>query len=282
MNFSGLNSLEAYQSIKKILERQNIQEAEREAKLLISRAMDIEISGIFLNSGATLSKKQSAMLGSFLKRRLAGFPLQYAMQEAYFMGFKFYVDRRVLIPRPETELLAEKALEALQGGAKSVLDLCTGSGCIAVSIADMEEQASVFASDISAGALAVAKKNARRSGVKERIGFIKSDLFAKIPRRFDVIVSNPPYINQGDYELLEEHIRGYEPALALLAEDGLQFYRVIAREAGNHLNAGGRLFLEIGDQQAADVTALLQEQGFLDIRCDKDYGGLDRIISATI
>jgi release factor glutamine methyltransferase len=281
MKFSGQTRLESYRCVKDMLLGRDIQEAEREAKLLIARVMDIEIIDIFLYPEAAVTDEQAVLLRRLLRRRMAGQPLQYAMHTAYFMGLQFYVDKRVLIPRPETELLVEKALEALDGQDKSVLDLCTGSGCIAVSIAAMNKNACVFASDISAGALTVAKINARLLHMENRITFIKSDLLENISGRFDVIVSNPPYISQSEYEALPSHIRLFEPREALWADDdGLLFYRSIAKHARDHLNEGGTLLLEIGAGQANDVAALLKEQGFDDVLCDKDYGGHDRVMIA--
>lgn len=280
---TGLTRIEAYRSARQTLQDCSVKEADREARLIISRAIGCEISGLFLYSGQRLRAYETAKANRYLKRRLTGMPLQYAMKTAYFMGLEFYVDHRVLIPRQETELLAEQTLQRLQYGKKSVLDLCTGSGCIAVSLAVLNRTANICASDQYDGALTVAQRNARKNGVENRVNFIKSDLYEKITDRFDIIVSNPPYIEKSEYVMLDRPVLDYEPVTALLAgEEGLRFYRLIAEQAKRHLNTNGELLLEIGCSQAKDVSALLEKNDFYDITCIKDYSGRDRIITAKI
>lgn len=278
---TGLTRIEAYRSVRQRLKDHSIAEADREARLIISRAIGCDISGIFLYSGMRLTGRETAKANRFLERRLTGMPLQYALKTAYFMGFEFYVDHRVLIPRQETELLVEHTLKRLKYGKKSVLDLCMGSGCIAVSLAVLNRDVHISASDQYNSVIPVAKRNARKNGVENRIVFIKSDLFKNITGRFDIIVSNPPYIGKNEYEMLEKHIRYYEPLSALLAgEEGLEFYRLIAEQAKGYLNSNGEILLEIGCNQAKDVAALLKKNGFHDIACIKDYSNNDRIITA--
>jgi release factor glutamine methyltransferase len=280
MDFTGKTRLAAYREAKELLLKRGIEEAEREAKLAIAGAIRAEISDVFLYGDRALAGAEQRRLEKTLERRLAGMPLQYAMHTAYFMGLKFYVDRHVLIPRPETELLVEFALRALKPGMHA-LDLCTGSGCIAVSLARYGE-AAVTASDKYRQVLAVAERNARDNGVQDRIEFIKSDMFDAIDGSFDLVVTNPPYIPDAEWASLEKNVRDYEPAHALKAGDGLKYYRIIANGAKSRLVPGGALMAEIGYGQKDAVSALFREAGYRDIRCEKDYSGIDRIIAARV
>lgn len=216
-----------------------------------------------------------------VRRRAGGVPVQYLTGTAWFMGLPFSVDPSVLIPRADTELLVETALEYLQEGS-SVLDLCTGSGCIILSLARLGRPGRAAGSDISAAALAVAKKNRTDLGL-DRVEFIESNLFEHIQGRYDMIVSNPPYIPSGQIPHLMREVSCYEPRTALDgSEDGLAFYRQIARQAGAFLTPGGRLLLEIGYDQAEAVSALLREAGFTDVAVKKDLAGLDRLVMGVI
>lgn len=204
--------------------------------------------------------------------RIAGKPLQYILSETEFFGYPIKLNQNVLIPRFETELLCDYAMKEIRKESK-VLDLCTGSGCIAVAIAK-EKGAQVTASDISPEALEVAKENARINGVS--VEFVESNLFAKVTGVFDVIVSNPPYIRSGDIAGLERIVRDFEPRLALDGgADGLDFYRAIARDFEKFLAPKGYLFLEVGYDQAKEVAALF---GKWDIKIIKDYSGIERIV----
>ena len=210
------------------------------------------------------------------EERKTGRPLQYVLGYADFYGYKIKVDENVLIPRPETELLAEQTIKLAEG--KKVLDLCTGSGAVAIATA-LKAKCKVYASDISSAALDKARVNAKLNGAD--IIFIESDLFENIEGGYDVIVSNPPYIKTSDMLTLDENVRR-EPALALDGgEDGLDFYRRIAEAAPLYLNGGGTLLLEVGFGQADEVKALL-ERGFKEIDIIPDLGGVDRIIAARI
>lgn len=211
------------------------------------------------------------------EKRLQRVPLQYLTGEAYFLGQLFHVDERVLIPRPETELLVERAIAALQRfPAPTAVDLCCGSGCIGVSMKLGVPQASVTLTDYSPDALTVARENARRLGAE--VAFCQGDLFAPVEGTFDVIVSNPPYIPAADCLTLQEEVR-QEPLMALDGgADGLDFYRRIAAEAPAHLNKGGVLLLEIGWDQGDSVPALLQEAGFTDVQAHEDFQGIRRMV----
>ena len=226
---------------------------------------------------------------SVIDRRAAHVPLQYLTHEQNFCGADIYVDERVLIPRQDTEVLVAAALDlaAMLDGAPALLDLCTGSGCIPIALSRLGDFGSITASDLSADALEVAKMNAEQNGAEIR--FVQSDLFeafrkkAEAAERFDLITCNPPYIRSGDMAGLQPEVRDNEPAMALDGgEDGLDFYRRLAEEAGQFLNPGGCVCFEIGFDQAADVSALLENAGFKDVRVLKDLAGLDRVVTAYV
>ena len=220
-----------------------------------------------------------ARLDAMLQRRAAGEPVQYILGRADFMGLQFYVDRSVLIPRQDTETLVEAALIAVREyAAPSVLDLCTGSGCIGLSIKSLAPGAAVSLSDISRDALEVARRNMRALGVEAELHH--GDLFRAVGRRrFDLIVSNPPYIPRGDLAGLQREVQ-FEPALALDGgPDGLDVYRRIAAEAPEHLNPGGAVYLEVGIGEAEAVLSLLREHiDCADSGVIQDLNGIDRVV----
>ena len=221
-------------------------------------------------------------------RRAERIPLQQILGEQEFMGFPFQVNEHVLTPRQDTETLVELVLRERPDPSQSVLDLCTGSGCIALSLARLGGYRRVWASDLSEEALKVAEQNAK--GLLEELEenkaefrLLKSDLFEGIPKeeRFDILTSNPPYIPTEVIEGLEPEVRDHEPRMALDGdEDGLKFYRILAAEAGGFLNPGGAIYLEIGWDQGAKVEELLRQAGFQEIRTVKDLAGKDRVVRA--
>ena len=237
---------------------------------------------------------------SVIDRRAAHVPLQYLTHEQNFCGADIYVDERVLIPRQDTEVLVAAALDlaAMLDGSPALLDLCTGSGCIPIALSRLGDFGSITAADLSADALEVAKMNAEQNGAQIR--FVQSDLFdafrkktedggpasedgSEAAERFDLITCNPPYIRHGDMAGLQPEVRDYEPSMALDGgEDGLDFYRRLAGEAGQFLNPGGCVCFEIGFDQAADVSALLKNAGFDEVRVLKDLAGLDRVVTAYV
>lgn len=222
-----------------------------------------------------------AEMNACLARRIQGEPVQYIMKKADFMGMRFHVDSRVLIPRQDTETLVEAVIIALQGKEKPrVLDLCTGSGCIGLSIATLVSGAQVTLADISTGALEVAKKNAHALNCDVLLK--QGDLFQAIGReKYDLIASNPPYIPSAEMPELQAEVK-HEPALALDGGmDGLDFYRRISAEAAQHLLPGGSIYLEVGMGEAQDVLAMLRN----DINCAdsgviNDLCGIERIVWA--
>ncbi|MEW5737445.1 MAG: peptide chain release factor N(5)-glutamine methyltransferase [Myxococcota bacterium] len=250
------------------------------AELLLANLLQVERVKLYMDLERPLSKDELAAYRALIQRRLAGEPTQYLVGAKEFYGRRFSVDPRVLIPRSETELLVEAVLRALPKDAPTrVLDLCTGSGCIAVSIAAERPQASVWATDLMAGALEVARGNAARHQVDARVSFFEGDLFAAIPKgaKFDVIVSNPPYVKRGDLPGLQREVQ-QEPVTALDGGvDGLEVVRGIIDGALPRLKPGGLLALEIGDEQGAATRELLVRAGYHDVRIEKDLARNDRL-----
>ena len=211
------------------------------------------------------------------KERASGRPLWYIIGDTDFYGYTIKVDERVLIPRPETEELVAFSAENIKSDDK-VLDLCTGSGAIAIAL-KLKTGATVTASDVSDGALELAAENAAQN--KADITFINSNMFGNVTENYDVIVSNPPYIPTQDINGLEKSVKDYEPKLALDGgADGLDYYKIIAVDGINHLNAGGKLFLEVGIGQANAVKELLEQAGFINVEIRKDISGIERMIKA--
>lgn len=238
-------------------------------------------SALRFEANNALSPVQLAEMNDCLYRRVQGEPVQYILKRADFMGLRLYVDDRVLIPRQDTETLVEAVIVELQGMQEpSVLDLCAGSGAIGLSIKTLVPRAEVTLSDVSSGALEVVRKNAHDLGTEVTIRC--GDLFKAVGRgKFDLIASNPPYIPRGEMSSLQKEV-SFEPELALDGGlDGLDFYRRIAEEIPNHLNAGGRVYLEVGEGEARSVQDLLEKH--LDCRESgiiRDLNGIERIVWA--
>ncbi|MBQ6959768.1 MAG: peptide chain release factor N(5)-glutamine methyltransferase [Clostridia bacterium] len=250
-----------------------------DAEWLFSEVLGVSRLEMLLDKRRELTEAEAAAFEALLARREAREPLQYILGTQSFMGFSMKTDSRALIPRNDTEALCEEALKYVRPGCR-VLDLCTGSGALAAAIKKLCPGAEVVASDISEAALSLAKENA--AALNADIRFMQGDLFSPVAgEKFDVIVSNPPYIPEGLRGCLQAEVER-EPALALFAgDDGLDFYRRIAREAPAHLLPGGRLCIEIGDGQGDAVKALLYEE-FTDIQVLNDLNGLPRVVSAAI
>lgn len=263
------------------LEKAQVPDPSQDALLMLAHLLELSPMQLKLNRDRALSPEDSARYGALLLRRAERQPLQYLLGEQWFYGLPFHVDSRALIPRQETESLCELGIAHLKTLPSPVaLDLCTGSGAIAVTLKTQCPHATVAAADLSPDALAVARKNADRHGAE--IAFWEGDLFAPLTgRHFDLILSNPPYIESADCLTLQQEVLR-EPVMALDGgADGLDFYRRIAAEAHTHLNPGGMLAMEIGCQQAQAVTALLAaEPAYRDIAVLQDLYGLDRIVKA--
>lgn len=271
--------------IKEILEygKNNLIEKEeglRLSKMLLKHLLNVNGSYLIINSDKELEVSVEEKFKEGIELLKKGTPFQYITNHQEFMGLSFYVDSNVLIPQPDTEVLVEEVLDILKKDTnkKSILDLCTGSGAIGVSIAKYSE-CSVTMSDISKNALEIAKKNATSNEVIDKCNFVLSDMFEDIDKKFDIIVSNPPYIKTKVINTLDKEVQN-EPQLALDGgEDGLNFYRIIAENAYKYLNKDGILALEIGYEQKEEVIALLEKVGqYTDIYCKKDLGDNDRII----
>jgi len=252
-----------------------------EADILLAYVLNTTRDKLYLDIDTAITNDNKTRYTDLLRRRGSREPLAYLLQGRSFMDFEFFVDERVLIPRPETELLVEKSLDIGKGRIQSeirLLDLCTGSGILAVSISKYWPEASVTAVDISEDALDVARINAERLNV--RVDFRQGDLFEPvIGEKFHIIVSNPPYISLDEYQECSPEVKR-EPAQALLAgEDGLDFYRRIAQGAHEYLRQEGKILMEIGCNQAYEVRTIFQEKGY---KCTvySDLAGLDRIVLA--
>lgn len=253
-----------------------------DAAWIAEDALNMTRQALVFESDRAIPEPRLKALEAMLERRAAGEPVQYILGQADFMGLRFRVDGSVLIPRQDTETLVEAALIELRQrpDAPALLDLCAGSGCIGLSLASLAPKARVTLSDLSREALEVARSNERALGV--RVELRHGDLFSAVGReRFDIIVSNPPYIPRPELDGLQREVR-FEPRMALDGgEDGLDFYRRIAAEAGSHLNPGGAVFLEVGIRQAREVMSLLKTNlPHVDVGAIKDLNGIDRVVWA--
>ncbi|MEA4870785.1 MAG: peptide chain release factor N(5)-glutamine methyltransferase [Christensenella sp.] len=248
------------------------EEAAQQAKLIVSAVIGVEPAALMVHTWVQADEEQIAVVGEMLERRVAGEPLQYILGEWSFMGLPFYVDSRALIPRQDTELLCETALKLIQErGYRTCLDLCAGSGCIGISIAKLGGIA-VTAADISQDALSLVQENADLNEVQ--ISLKLSDLFASVTQSYDLIACNPPYLSQADMDALQREV-SFEPKMALFGgEDGLDFYRAIAKTYQKHLNKDGTLLLEIGSTQAKAAAALFDAKTSV----LKDLCGNDRVL----
>lgn len=270
-----------------MLEAKGKDGASFDARALLSFVMGIPFRMVPLRLDGKVEKGQEKRFSELIDERLEGTPLQYITGEQEFMGLSFHVDERVLIPRLDTEILAEEALAVIAAdsgqasacGSPEVLDLCCGSGAIGLSIAALAPETKVTLTDISEDALEVAKLNARTLNVEDRVTLVQSDLFEKIQGGFDLIVSNPPYVRSDIIPTLDTEVKDHEPMLALDGgADGLDIYKKIAEEAADHLNDNGCLMMEIGFDQAEVIKKLLEEDGrYTGIQIKKDLAGLDRV-----
>ncbi|MCB2129610.1 MAG: peptide chain release factor N(5)-glutamine methyltransferase [Rhodobacteraceae bacterium] len=273
-----MTGAEALAAAARRLQAAGIEGAARDARRLFAHALTIAPDRVTLVLPEPLEAGALAAFERAVTRRIAREPVSQITGWRDFFGHRFRVTRDTLDPRPETELLVGAALER---PFVRMLDLGTGTGCILISCLAGMPFASGTGSDVSDAALAVARANAEALGVSRRARFVKSDWFAGIPGRFDLIVSNPPYIAAAEMASLAPEVRDWEPHLALSpGGDGLDAYRAIARGAGARLMAGGRLLLEIGPGQAARVSALLEAEGFARPECRQDLDGRDRLILA--
>lgn len=256
----------------------NVTEANLKLRLLISKIIDKPKEFLITHNEEEITKIQGNKILEGIEKLANNIPIQYIINEQEFMGIKFFVDENVLIPQPDTEILVEQVIKNCKDANKKILDLCTGSGCIAISLKKYIPQVKIFASDISSKALEIAKKNAKQNNTE--INFIESDLFQNINNeKFDIIASNPPYIKQDVIKSLDKEVQN-EPNIALNGgKDGLDFYRKIIKESYEYLANDGKLYLEIGYDQKEDLIDLYNKDGrYKNINCIKDLANNDRVI----
>lgn len=263
----------------KILKDKQIEDSFIKCRLLLASILNVSKEYLIIHDNQELDESIVLDFKNKVKELENGKPIQYITCKQEFMGLNFYVNENVLIPQPDTEILVEEALKIIkENEIKSVLDICTGSSCIAVSIKSKTSKVCVTASDISEKALEIAKKNAVNNNVS--IDFILSNMFEKINSKFDLIVSNPPYIENDVIKTLPKEVQN-EPYIALSGgEDGLDFYRIIGKNAKNYLNAHGYVAVEIGYNQKEKVIKIFEDEGYKEIYSKKDYSGNDRIVVA--
>ena len=284
---------------KERLFQAGVQDAGMDAVLLLEHVCGTTRSDLRAHGDREVDPGQEAAYEALLSRREERIPLQLLTGVQEFMGLEFSVNEKVLIPRQDTEILVEEVLRELFDGMR-ILDLCTGSGCILISLLHYSNDCEGLGVDISTEALKTAAENAFRllggehglsqeentagaDGPGRRYDFRQGDLFEAAEGKFDIIVSNPPYIPSVIIETLMPEVREHEPRLALDGgQDGLVFYRRILEGSGEYLNAGGKLFLEIGYDQAEAVGRLMEQAGFQEIRTKKDYSGHDRVVWGTL
>lgn len=271
---------EAFRQAVESLVTAGVSEAEVDAWYLFEHVTGMSRAAYFLRMEDDLPEEQQNELKQLIQLRSTRIPLQYIIGSQEFMGYNFIVSPATLIPRQDTEILVEEVSKVATG--KKVLDLCTGTGCILLSLAKMCRLAKAVGTDISLEAIETARKNAIR--LEADAEFFCGDLFQAVPEEtFDIIVSNPPYIPSAVIDTLMPEVKEHEPVSALDGgTDGLKFYREIINNANKYLTNQGQIFFEIGCEQAADVSALLCSAGFQKIRVTKDLAGLDRVVSATL
>ena len=267
---------EAIETGTRILQKENIADAKIDAWYLLQMACKIDRNFYYLHEEDELTAEQQSEYESTVHKRAEHVPLQSIIGEQEFMGLKFKVNSNVLIPRQDTETLVEEALRIAKPGMR-VLDLCTGSGCIIISLAKNVADISCTGSDISKQALLVAKENAKANEVE--VEWERSDLFENISGTFDLIVSNPPYIPTGEIPGLMPEVRDFEPVDALDGkEDGLYFYRIITEKSPEYLTSDGYLYFEIGYDQGEAVSAMMRQCGYTQVEVIKDLAGNDRVV----
>ena len=256
-----------------------IAEASLDARLLLEEVCGTDRGYMLVHGDNPVTDLQAGAYREYISRRKSRIPLQHITGYQEFMGLRFQVTEDVLIPRQDTETLVEEVMRYLHDGMR-ILDMCTGSGCILLSLLHYSNDCVGVGSDISQKALAVAKANAESLG--KEATFVQGDLFEPIEGKFDFIVSNPPYIPTKVIETLEAEVKDHDPISALDGmEDGLYFYRKIVDRAGEYLYPGGMLFFEIGCEQAEDVKKMMTEAGYHDVTVCKDLAGLDRVVYGT-
>ena len=278
--------LEAIQKSAEFLSKREIDSPRLQAELLLAHLLKMPRMKLYLNFERPLAEQETEALRQFVKRRGQREPLQHIIGSTSFCGFEMAVDRRALVPRPETEILAEAGWTYLStlGPDQKALDIGTGTGCIAIALAAKCPNARITAVDTSADALALAAENAQKNNVADRIEFFQGDGFAAVPGRpqFELIISNPPYIPTAEIETLQPEVRDFDPRAALDGgSDGLDFYRMFAGQARQLLKPGGKVMVEFGDGQAPAIRKLFEDQNWIVEAVKDDYSQRARILIAT-
>ena len=275
---------ECYEQGCRTLQAAGIEEAALDARLLLEAVCGTDRNDLLVHGEQPVAPEAEEKYFGWIGKRAGRIPLQQLTGEQDFMGLTFNVNEHVLIPRQDTEILVEEVLKELHDGMR-ILDMCTGSGCILLSLLHYSNDCEGLGVDLSAEALKVAGRNVLKVLTPEKAEhahFLQSDLFEKVEGKFEIIVSNPPYIASAEVEKLMPEVRDHEPRMALDGtEDGLHFYRRIIEEAGKHLVSSGMLFFEIGYDQGQAVSELMREHGYREVQVVQDYAGLDRVVYGT-
>ena len=275
---------ECYEKGSRILNEAGIEESTLDARLLLEAVCGTDRNDLLVHGEQPVAPEAEEKYLNWIRQRAEHIPLQQLTGEQDFMGLTFSVNEHVLIPRQDTEILVEEVLKELHDGMR-ILDMCTGSGCILLSLLHYSNDCEGLGVDLSAEALEVAGRNVLKVLTPEKAEhahFLQSDLFEKVEGKFEIIVSNPPYIASAEVEKLMPEVRDHEPRMALDGtEDGLHFYRRIIEEAGKHLVSSGMLFFEIGYDQGQAVSELMRTEGYCDVQVVQDYAGLDRVVLGT-
>jgi release factor glutamine methyltransferase len=282
----AMTVLEGIQKSTEFLTKKEIESPRLQAELLLAHVLKLPRMKLYLNFERALTDAETATYRELVKRRSQREPLQHITGSTSFCGLEIAVNRHVLVPRPETELLAEAGwsfLSTINSQPSTALDFGTGSGCIAIALAAKCPAAKIIALDISPEALDIARQNAAKNNVAERIEFLQGDGFAALPKetQFDLIISNPPYIPSAEIAALEPEVRDYDPRGALDGgADGLDFYRRFASEARKFLKAEGKIMLEFGDGQGDSIRKIFEEQKWIVEAIREDYTQRQRILIA--
>ncbi|MEG2016845.1 MAG: peptide chain release factor N(5)-glutamine methyltransferase [Clostridium sp.] len=278
-----MNISEALSKGYNLLKEAQIESYIIDTQLLLSRVLNVDKLYLIMNRNEELPKETQVKFEELLSKRKEKMPIAYILNDVEFMGFHYYVKEGVLIPRPDTEILVEECLTIIKNNRlKTVCDMCCGSGAIGLAIGKHMEGSKVWLYDVSDTAIEVSERNRERFELKERTNITKSDLF-EVPLKermtFDMIVSNPPYIEEHIIPTLMEDVKNYEPHLALSGgPDGLEFYRRICEEGKEILSTGGYMCFEIGYNQEQETKELLRENGFVDVYSLRDLGGNFRVV----
>jgi release factor glutamine methyltransferase len=263
------------------LKAADISDWKTDSRLLLEYACGTDFNFLYTNPDFEVSNDKETLYKEYIDKRLTHVPVQHITGSQCFMGLDFKVTPDVLIPRPDTEILVEEVLKDLHDGMR-ILDMCAGSGCILLSLLKYSNDCTGQGVDISPAALKVARENADNLGI-QRAEFIESDLFQNVSGKFDILVSNPPYIKTSEIEGLMPEVSKYDPFIALDGhEDGVYFYKKILEGAGGFLNRGSLIAFEIGNDEGEAVSGLMKEAGLKNIEVIKDYGGNDRVVKGFL